>query len=133
MSNNEPKFTPGPWWFSEASNGNYDIGQGDYALATTVPMWNGLGYSERQEGQDVANARLIAAAPELLAACEALIASKCSGCAGEGTRYGDVMDNDGIETLQETTCGTCGGSGVDIEDTLLLVRVAIAKAKGESK
>jgi hypothetical protein len=64
------KHTPGPWWFSEVENGNYQIGQGDSALATTIPIWNGLQITERKPDEDKANAHLIAAAPELLEALE---------------------------------------------------------------
>ena len=64
------KHTPGPWRFGEAKNGYTTIGGGNWGEFATVVT--------RMEGRDhddptgVANARLIVAAPDLLAAVEAL-------------------------------------------------------------
>lgn len=60
--------TPGPWKWDE-SYGAIVAGEGPNMLVTPIwkssPAW---GYSE-----NIANARLIAAAPDLLAACKALL------------------------------------------------------------
>jgi len=60
--------TPGPWKWDE-SYGAIVAGEGPNMLVTPIwkssPAW---GYSE-----NIANARLIAAAPDLLAACKAAI------------------------------------------------------------
>lgn len=57
--------TPGPWEFAETASGHYGIWGGENWLATT--RWGTEPVRER------ANARLIAAAPALLAAAKAVI------------------------------------------------------------
>lgn len=66
------KYTPGPWWFSQRDEqGRFDIGRGDYVLfcSTGGPLPKDLIGAER------ANARLIAAAPDLLEALKECLAS----------------------------------------------------------
>lgn len=67
--------TPGPW----INDGQNDYGvyaQGGTCLVARV-------YDTNTNGQAIRNAQLIAAAPELLAACN-LAASKCNLCKGTG-------------------------------------------------
>ena len=56
--------TPGPWTIKQFG-GPQISGPKGYAVAT---MWGALSVRELK-GQDLANAKLIAAAPELLEAC----------------------------------------------------------------
>jgi hypothetical protein len=58
------KYTPGPWHY----DGDKEIREGKTHIAT-------IGYAYTSEGEPEANARLIAAAPELLAALIALDAA----------------------------------------------------------
>ena len=78
----DAKHTPGPWTYSTHSDGwsyTIHIAQADDAAYT--PDWSDVAYftpcrGERQQIQE-ANARLIAAAPELLEALQAVMA-KCA-------------------------------------------------------
>jgi hypothetical protein len=74
--------TPGPWWVDETKTigacGVYaDVvdSQGDSEGCDVICSLLAYGKHVSREQRD-ANARLIAAAPDLLAACEALLASK---------------------------------------------------------
>jgi hypothetical protein len=63
------KHTQGPWWFAQDPYG-FVIGAGDFEIAFTV------GSLHNEENQTRANARLIAAAPDMLEsliACEDLL------------------------------------------------------------
>lgn len=65
------KYTPGPWLFdeeSEAITTHNRITSGKTRIATVT-----LGWAEPFESEQIANARLIAAAPDLLEALQALI------------------------------------------------------------
>lgn len=62
----EFKGTPGPWEYCE--DDNVITGRGINPLIEIVPQSNPVGIEVRN-----ANARLIAAAPELLAACESYL------------------------------------------------------------
>lgn len=62
----EPEFTPGPW---VGSPDGWSVRASDYRVANVVAT------SPDGERRHEANARLIAAAPDLLAALEGLIAS----------------------------------------------------------
>lgn len=64
--------TPGPWWRALGADGVYEVGAGDEVLARVQRREVSFGF--KAGGSDEANARLIAAAPELLAALEDLIA-----------------------------------------------------------
>jgi hypothetical protein len=60
------KHTPGPWTVQEttvSSNQCYCVNSGKFCVARV-----GYGFEEGEEPQDRPNARLIAAAPDLLAA-----------------------------------------------------------------
>ena len=58
------KHTPGPWWFAETDINPFD---------GTVYYAAGVGDRELTKPIDKANARMIAAAPDLLAALESLL------------------------------------------------------------
>lgn len=61
--------TPGPWELSLAHDRAYGIhARGANGLRANVVNWGGLSRAASDEGQ--ANARLIAAAPDLLEACK---------------------------------------------------------------
>jgi hypothetical protein len=104
----ETKFTPGPWDVSENAWTDYlghvhterfIVTKYDHPQlkrpATIVSMWVGLPNknddpSREYIGIDSANARLIAAAPELLEALELLVSFACSRCdwtACSGSQY----------------------------------------------
>lgn len=92
--NTEAKHTPGPWWFAQHDEyGRYTVGQGDVAIFRTITQGDsGPGEAPITQARDEhqkANARLIAAAPELLAACEAA-AQVIFGGPGERLESGDV-------------------------------------------
>jgi hypothetical protein len=65
--------TPGPWIWGDDFCGLYGAGPDNEVLnhASYEGMW--LGYNKHRE----ANARLIAAAPDLLAALQALLNDEC--------------------------------------------------------
>ncbi|MBB4347996.1 hypothetical protein [Aliirhizobium cellulosilyticum] len=95
------KHTPGPWIVSDYSK--YHVQKPNRGLLCSTGVGNSSGHSDRYE--DYANARLIAAAPDLL------------------------------EALKEATLALEGfskGEGVfkPIEQTIVMSRAAIAKAEG---
>ena len=64
--------TPGPWKWDESFGAIVSTG---HTKRLVCPMWTGCNKSTMDQYEldtDEANARLIAAAPELLAACEEL-------------------------------------------------------------
>ncbi len=67
-------FTPGPWevesWRSGFAANVAIVGSDRSSGGTCTVCWIG---ANRTSGENEANARLIAAAPDLLAACEALV------------------------------------------------------------
>ena len=64
--------TPGPWRIEEDPNHWFDItGESENGLARLISLLHPVGTPQETE----ANARLIAAAPALLAACEAIVAA----------------------------------------------------------
>ena len=93
------KHTPGPWTLKLTENGHPVIE--DRVGRKVVEQFCNGGTSEGSEGRD--NARLIAAAPDLLAACKTMLSSM------------RLMD-DGAEDVQR-----------EAED---MMRAAIAKAEG---
>ena len=62
---NETKHTPGPWDYAGPS----DIGRDSYSIYGSGPLAHTAGPSDYGDAAE-ANARLIAASPELLEACE---------------------------------------------------------------
>jgi hypothetical protein len=73
MTNTKPQHTPAPWVKHKRKNngGNYDIKAGSISVACVYyPEW---GYdAPKDDNESEANARLIAAAPELLNALQRL-------------------------------------------------------------
>lgn len=103
------KHTKGPWKIGGSCN-RHIVAPGGMEIASCRP------YYIRRPAYDeaVANARLIAAAPELLEALEATLKITCGACAGDGGKF-NYITPDGF-------------------DACLLARqakAAIAKAKGE--
>lgn len=98
------KHTPGPWEYAENSANNFDVfGAGDTVEVAVV--W---GLDDPLKAEREANARLIAAAPELLEALE------------------DSLDLFGV-FLDHSDKGN-----TDMHRALgVKIRAAIAKAKGE--
>lgn len=112
MNMNETTYTPAPWnmWVEGSRNSrDYSIeGVGEFHIPNK------------------ANARLIAAAPDLLSALEDVVFNtcECHNCNGSGIDL--RTDND--------ACADCGGYGFnpcgDIREAVIDARAAIAKAKG---
>jgi hypothetical protein len=104
--------TLGPWWLARAhpSEGTFAVGAGNsehaLILATT------------DDATARANARLIAAAPDLLAACRALVAT--------------IDATGGIERNEDGTDSPMGDPDwIDLADAYNAARAAIARATGE--
>ena len=70
MKTEKDSHTPGPWWRATDDKGVYEVGSGDVVLCRVSRREVSYGY--KAGGTDSGNARLIAAAPELLEACEAM-------------------------------------------------------------
>lgn len=99
------KHTPGPW----RVDNHCDVAAQDRHVAT--PSLYG-------DGSDEANARLIAAAPDLLQGLEDMI-GHCQGCNGRGRCYGPVPGSPGSYASNQP-CQDCSDA-----------RAAIKKARGE--
>jgi hypothetical protein len=99
--------TPGPWiansFMVVAPNARHGGPYGGLEVAHT-----GLVGRNKEPDQAVADARLIAAAPDLLASLEAVT-----------KHYVDLIN-----------CGDCGNWNPEDEDPIKAARTAIAKAKG---
>lgn len=68
------RHTPGPWMWDESWGAIMANHSGGSRLV--CPMWTGSdrrGLGRQVEDEDMANARLIEAAPELLAACKMVV------------------------------------------------------------
>ena len=98
--------TPGPWYVYPQSDyiTAHDTDDSLFAVATVTTEIDGL-----LEGDPQANARLIAAAPDLLEACRQFLAAE---------RLADEFGVDGAETIEA------------LIEASELARVAIAKAGG---
>lgn len=103
------KHTPGPWHYAECQTGTpfVDTESVGDLFAAALPL-----------DEERANVRLMAAAPDLLAALEDMI-NHCQGCNGRGRCYGRVPGSPGSYASNQP-CQDCGDA-----------RAAIAKAKGE--
>ena len=67
--------TPGPWHYSEVIQGRdqyYRQIRADFKIAEVHACHSGVAGTKEGRAEDEANARLIAAAPELLAQCKFL-------------------------------------------------------------
>ena len=66
-------FTPGPWHYSEVIRGRdqyYRQIRADFKIAEVHACHSGVAGTKKGRAEDEANARLIAAAPELLDQCK---------------------------------------------------------------
>lgn len=83
----DSKHTPGPWYFDpEHRPHHYGCNVGaetGECIATVAPGENG-------DSETIANARLIAAAPDLLAACEEFVRKVESGEARSKRSYAEM-------------------------------------------
>lgn len=122
----KPEHTPGPWNVAEDWNttdsGNLEVLGGETNEAIICAIWpHGESELSTDCAEAVANAQLIAAAPELLAACRQIV-WKLSHYFHDST----VFNSDG------SICGTYTGPALlDKNDAVIkLVERAIAKATG---
>ncbi len=103
MASSETKHTPGPWNIDSMKAGSWFVSTGnDWSVCSR------LSTVEHMEQQSYANARLIAAAPELLAALKIL-------CDDDASYHGNEIRI------------ACNSHGEAIE-RLRIARAAIAKA-----
>jgi hypothetical protein len=86
---NETKFTPGPWMFAEGNHRVFTPDGSDDVAFATASFERGRTY-----GEMVANARLIAAAPDLLAAGSEIIRL-------HDTYTGEARDDDAISLAMD--------------------------------
>lgn len=113
----ETKHTPGPWMVRHA----YNVMAGRRSVATCGGYYSNVP-GEDSHGENVANAHLVAAAPDLLAACQAILSN--DGC--------NTANDDGV-----WICVFCRGeweeSGCNHSDgcPIIMAKAAIAAAKGE--
>ena len=69
---NPPKHTPGPWHIKDVCGDRVDVGYN--AEPTSTDFVASCGYQDgKKDGECTANARLIAAAPDMLEALEAMV------------------------------------------------------------
>ena len=100
--------TPGPWKWDEGWGAILSCGD---VQRLVCPVWTGgnrSGMTESEVARDVANARLIAAAPDLLEALE------------------DLIERAGTSMHQANS----DGAEYDVDDELKAAYAAIAKARG---
>lgn len=107
------KHTPGKWWFARHDEfGRYDIGSGDVVMFRSISRADSgpgeAGISEYRDEHQAANARLIAAAPEMYDSLDAI-----GGQAYDAGAYGE-------EELRYR-----------MNEILRLARAATAKADGK--
>ena len=88
------KHTPGPWEAREVSQNWIEILASDLVIGTVLPtQYVSLGRSPEQQ----ANARLIAAAPELLEALHAMLDehADCKGCDASNLAFAAIAKAEG--------------------------------------
>jgi len=98
--------TPGPWGVKHQYNVFGITGGAEMCIAACGGGCDTMRDPEEQHQEMVANALLIAAAPELLAACEALV------------------------DWQDTPVSSAAASGMSLLEAIRLAREAIVRAKG---
>lgn len=113
--------TPGPWYSGQLRDvgtiPGCDIGAMNNSNVAIALHQSG----ERERGESIANAQLIAAAPDLLAALEEMTIVECPECGGSGHRPYD----------KHNACRACAGCGEIARGAWPPhVRAAVAKAKG---
>lgn len=96
--------TPGPWKYEKPFGVNIPVREGE-AGGQIIRTW-----LQAHEGEAEANARLIAAAPDLLAALESLF----ENCSMIHSQWGE------------------GGNAREADQAITNAKAAIAKARGES-
>lgn len=94
--NDDQKRTPGPWFVKTTPEGRFGINSRDFYIAETI---GGLGPTKTK-----ANANLIAAAPDLLEALEALEAINAHWEAGNFSRQPHLW-----ETMKAAIAKAKGG------------------------
>lgn len=100
------KHTPGPWWHDDDGFVRADVGtSGDFVYS--APVADPHATKDIDPDEREANAHLIAAAPDLLAACEAVL---------------PIIES--LDSAKE--------EGDDDEPLAAQLRAAIAKAKGKA-
>ena len=125
------KHTPGPWKFDESWGAVMSEGDSSHLVTPPpnkagrliCPMWTGCNLAEMSDEEretDHANARLIAAAPELLEALRMM----AEGYA-QYIEYAESMCAIGRGMSHPVV-----GNGVTHDAALRLARAAIAKAEG---
>ncbi len=100
--------TPGPWHYSEVIRGRdqyYRQIRADFKIAEVHACHSGVAGTKKGRAEDEANARLIAAAPELLEQCKLFEKVLCELVVmGEA----DIEDRD---KLREVLAKVDGGEG----------------------
>ncbi len=113
--------TPGPWEaYRDDEREEYSIGKSLARLGTRLVATVQFGFDEPAESEQHANARLIAAAPDLLALAKRY-ASECSECGGTGvvSRHIEGRDTQAAMDADDQPCDACAD-----------IRAVIAKAEG---
>lgn len=82
------KHTPGPWGI-EYDNGD-EAGDGQWYNVGPVKVWFSYRATSEQQGRARADASLISAAPDLLAACKAVV--ETDGFVGSAIMRGRIDD-----------------------------------------
>ncbi len=120
--------TPGPWYRETGDEVDTRIVADNWDADDSDPGYWVIAEMAKQEGHDEearANARLIAAAPDLLAALSVLEASFTVPC-----RFTITKKTDDCYTCGKTPDGYGGTRVCDQCSTILNARAAIAKAEG---
>jgi hypothetical protein len=119
------KHTPGPWHIYQGGNIGDDgftiapVGEGGYVAEFWPPI-----RSERKQPEMFANARLIAAAPDLLEACKRLAMERHTHRTDPNNEHGCLTCGQNFRSEVHYRVGE--SSDTDLE----LARAAIAKAQG---
>jgi hypothetical protein len=87
-------FTPGPWHYSEVIRGRdqyYRQIRADFKIAEVHACHSGVAGTKKGRAEDEANARLIAAAPEMYETMKAILAVVNDAGPILGTAIGDKL------------------------------------------
>lgn len=106
------KFTPGPWVVGSEGNGSCDYIYCDDVMGSAIATVR-MEYTIIPYEQKVANAKLIAAAPDMYAALEELLDSESVSI------FSSAMESDSWK--------------LDLKEWEVRARSALAKARGETK
>ena len=102
-------FTPGPWDYSEVIRGRdqyYRQIRADFKIAEVHACHSGVAGTKKGKAEDEANARLIAAAPDLLAQCK-----EFEKCLTHLINSGDSGADLERDKLREVLAKVDGGEG----------------------